>query len=143
MQISIAESEQDIRNCFPVMKQLRTHLTENEFVTRVQRQTDEFGYKLAFVYENDQAKAVAGFRISECLYDGRYLYIDDLVTDETERSKGYGGQLFDWVINHAKENGCTKLTLDSGVQRFSAHRFYLSKRMEISCHHFSLDLEKI
>ncbi|MGZ5023946.1 MAG: GNAT family N-acetyltransferase, partial [Chthoniobacterales bacterium] len=32
------------------------------------------------------------------------------------------------------------LTLDSGVQRFDAHRFYLMKRMKISSHHFVLDL---
>ncbi|MGZ5001726.1 MAG: GNAT family N-acetyltransferase, partial [Chthoniobacterales bacterium] len=31
--------------------------------------------------------------------------------------------------------------LDSGVQRFDAHRFYLMKRMKISSHHFSLELD--
>jgi hypothetical protein len=32
------------------------------------------------------------------------------------------------------------LHLDSGVQRFAAHRFYLARRMDITCHHFALKL---
>jgi hypothetical protein len=33
-----------------------------------------------------------------------------------------------------------RLELDSGVQRFAAHRFYFRERMWISRHHFSLEL---
>ena len=142
MLISVAETEQDILKCYPIMKQLRTQLAQSEFVTRVQRQKAEFGYVLAFAKDEGQVKAVAGFRISECLCDGKYLYIDDIVANEKERSKGYGGELFDWIVEHGKENGCMGIELDSGVQRFAAHRFYLRKRMKISCHHFSLELKE-
>jgi len=141
--ISVAETEQDILKCYPIMKQLRTQLAQSEFVARVQRQKAELGYVLAFAHEEDQVKAVAGFRVSECLCDGKYLYIDDIVANEEDRSKGYGGQLFDWIVEHAKENGCMEIELDSGVQRFAAHRFYLRKRMKISSHHFSLDLKEL
>ena len=68
------------------------------------------------------------------------MYVDDLVADESSRSQGHGGALFDWLVRHAKESACSQLHLDSGVQRFSAHRFYLAKRMQIVCHHFSLEL---
>jgi hypothetical protein len=43
-------------------------------------------------------------------------------------------------VAEARAAGCIKLELDSGVQRFAAHRFYLTKRMIISSHHFSLEL---
>ncbi len=68
------------------------------------------------------------------------MRVDDLATRGEDRSKGYGGALFDWLVSLAKEEGCEQLHLDSRVQRFGAHRFYLSKRMVIECHHFSLDL---
>jgi hypothetical protein len=32
--------------------------------------------------------------------------------------------------------------LDSGVQRFGAHRFYLRRRMNITSHHFAIDLRE-
>jgi GNAT superfamily N-acetyltransferase len=68
------------------------------------------------------------------------LYVDDLVTDETIRSKGYGKQLLDWLIAEARRTGCQTFELDSGVQRFDAHRFYLTNRMIIAAHHFRLVL---
>ena len=66
--------------------------------------------------------------------------MDDLVTDAADRSKGYGDAMLDWLTDYAKMQTCEYLNLDSGVQRFGAHRFYLRKRMDIVCHHFSLKL---
>jgi hypothetical protein len=48
--------------------------------------------------------------------------------------------LLDWMIERAREENCKSLELDSGVQRFDAHRFYLTNRMVISSHHFRLVL---
>ncbi len=33
--------------------------------------------------------------------------------------------MISWLKSHARQLGCNQLHLDSGVQRFSAHRFYL------------------
>lgn len=121
------------------MKQLRTHLEESEFVPTVRRQ-QRGGYRLVYLETDSRVAAVAGFRIFEKLAVGRSLYIDDLVADETERSKGHGTALLSWLIQHGKEERCLCLELDSGVQRFAAHRFYLANRMAISSHHFALKL---
>ncbi|MFH1108367.1 MAG: GNAT family N-acetyltransferase [Planctomycetota bacterium] len=99
------------------------------------------GYRLAFLEDGGEAKAVAGFRFLEFLAWGRILYVDDLVTLARERSKGFGDRLFDWLVEQAVERGCDQLHLDSGVQRFGAHRFYLRKRMDITAHHFALKLK--
>jgi GNAT superfamily N-acetyltransferase len=139
--ITIARTDSEIRRCFPILTQLRTHLAESEFVARVRRQNRDLGYTLVFLKAGRSIQSVAGFRIAECLYEGRYLYVDDLATDESARSQGYGSALFDWLVRHARNNGCDALTLDSGVQRFRAHRFYLTKRMDITCHHFALKLK--
>jgi len=40
----------------------------------------------------------------------------------------------------ARAAGCQSFELDSGVQRFDAHRFYLTNRMQIPSHHFRLSL---
>ena len=139
VRIVLAKEDQEIRSCYPVMAELRPHVQPDEFLSRVKRQAETAGYKIAYLVHGE-IKAVAGFRISECLAWGKFLRVDDLVTKSGERSKGYGGMLFDWLVEYAKEQGCEQLHLDSGVQRFDAHRFYLNKRMIIVCHHFSLDL---
>ncbi len=138
--ICLAATDTEIARCFPVVAQLRPHLVESEFVPRVRRLEHAAGFRLAFLEDNGAVKSVAGFRITESLFYGRFLYVDDLVTDEGSRSHGYGDRIFDWLVNHARAAGCAALALDSGVQRFGAHRFYLRKRMEIRCHHFSLKL---
>lgn len=140
MKVALATSETELARCFPVMAQLRPHLSKEEFVRQVNRQQQD-GYRLAYLEDEDEIRSLAGFRIMEMLALGKLMYVDDLVTAENYRSRGYGANLFDWLIAHAKADGCAQLHLDSGVHRFAAHRFYLMKRMEISSHHFSLKLD--
>jgi GNAT superfamily N-acetyltransferase len=137
--IKLAESNIQILGCFPVMSQLRPHLDEAKFIEQVRYQMKE-GYQIAFLEIEKQTVAVAGFRIYTSLSSGKILYIDDLVVDEWKRSQNYGQQLFQWLIEYATNNDCKQLSLDSGVQRFAAHRFYLTQRMSITAHHFSIEL---
>lgn len=135
----IAKDDDEILSCYPVMAELRPHVRPEEFLPRVRRQMEIAGYKLACLVDVE-VKAVAGFRVSECLAWGKFLYVDDLVAKGGERSKGYGGALFDWLVGYAKEEKCDEFHLDSGVQRFAAHRFYLNRRMSIEGHHLGLKL---
>lgn len=137
--IEIATSDAEILRCFPVMKQLRPHLSEESFVEQVRRMQNE-GYVLASLTEDGVVLALAGYRVMEMLYAGRVLYVDDLVTDASSRSKGAGAKLHEWLVEKAKEQGCTVLTLDSAVHRFEAHRFYFRHRMTIMGYHFSMPL---
>ncbi|MDT5272478.1 MAG: hypothetical protein QOH49_4664 [Acidobacteriota bacterium] len=138
--IALAVEDDEILSCYMVMAELRPHVSAEDFLPRVRRQMEIAGYRLAYL-SDDEVKAVAGFRVSECLAWGTFMYVDDLVSKDGERSKGYGGQLFDWLVSYATGEGCDQFHLDSGVQRFAAHRFYLNKRMSIECHHFGLKLK--
>lgn len=141
MPIAFAETDSEIEQCFPVMHQLRPHLVAADFVPRVRRMAGE-GYRLAYLTdESGTVRAVAGLRPMDRLSGGKTLYIDDLVTDSAHRSRGYGDQLFDWLVAHAREQKCDLFHLDSGTHRVDAHRFYLRKRMKISCFHFDLPLK--
>ena len=133
-------SDGDIKMTFPVMSQLRTHLGEQEYVDRVKRQQGTYRYELAALFDDGAVRCVAGYRISECLSWGKFLYVDDLVSDQNARSKNYGKRMMDWLLAEARNNGCQELHLDSGVQRHAAHRFYLRERMDITCFHFGLKI---
>ena len=138
MHIRLAETDQDIARCHPVMVQLRPHLADVDvFVAQVKRQFAE-GFRLAYVEHGDAVVAAAGFRVQEMLAHGRLVYVDDLVTDAAARSRGYGAALMQWLVAYAHDQGCVSLQLDSGVQRFDAHRFYFTQRMHIASYHFAL-----
>ena len=140
VRIALAVEDDEIQNCYAVMAELRPHVAPEDFLPRVRRQMELAGYKLAYLSDGE-VTAVAGFRVSECLAWGRFMYVDDLVSKDGERSKGYGGQLFDWLVEYARREGCDQFHLDSGVHRFAAHRFYLNRRMFIEAHHFGLKLK--
>lgn len=139
--IRVAESDEDLAACYPVMAQLRPHLAESEFVARVRRQIAA-GYRLACLLENGSVIAVAGYRLGEDLAGGRFLYVDDLVTDAARRSRGWGSILLSWLKNEAQRNGCVVLDLDSGTQRTDAHRFYQREGMNLAGYHFISTLPK-
>lgn len=130
-------SPEEIDRAYPVMCELRPHLTSEQFRAQVQRQQGH-EFKLVCLEHASEVRAVAGFRITERLSWGKILHVDDLVTRSQDHGKGFGSRLFDWLVDHARGNGCAQFHLDSGVQRFNAHRFYLHKGMDITCHHFGL-----
>lgn len=135
--IAVAETEEQIHECFAIMNELRPHLTPESFLSQVQRQR-RHGYRLTYIESEGSVHAVAGYRISECLAWGRFLYVDDLVTRSGDRSKGFGAMLLQWLLREADRNGCGQVHLDSGVQRHDAHRFYLNNNFRITSHHFAL-----
>ena len=139
--VKLAESEADIRRCYPVMRQLRPqHGDEDDFVARVRRQMAAERWRLAYIQEKDQVVAVAGFRLLECLATGKTLYVDDLVTHEDRRSKGHGEVLVRWLEEAARKAGCQTFSLDSGTQRTAAHRLYFRMGMVIPSFHFTKTL---
>ena len=100
----------------------------------------EENYFLIYIEENNEAVSACGFRYLTTLFNGRYIYIDDLTTLPEGRGKGYAGKLFDFVIEKAKTEGLKAVHLDSGHHRHDAHRLYLNKGMKIVYHHFKLEL---
>jgi GNAT superfamily N-acetyltransferase len=112
------------------------------------RQVDErqrpAGYRLAGAFEDgeEEAAAVAGFRVNEFLAWGRHLYVDDLVTAAAHRGRGHADRLFAWLEAEARRTGCAQLHLDSGLgeDRRDAHRFYFRHGLRIASFHFSREL---
>ncbi|TGM53226.1 GNAT family N-acetyltransferase [Leptospira adleri] len=140
IQVKPIESSEEILSTFPVMSQLRPDLKKEEYLPLVSSMMKE-GYLLAAVLENSEIRSVAGYRFVTMLAHGKYLYVDDLVTDSSERSRNFGKILFDWLITEARKRDCDQFHLDSGVQRHGAHRFYFRERMIISAYHFALKLK--
>jgi GNAT superfamily N-acetyltransferase len=137
MTINIADSDAEIRKVAGVLLQLRPAFDSEGLVARVREQM-RLGYRVAYVESAGEVLCVAGFVVGTKLAWGKHLYVDDLVTAEYQRSKGAGAKMIAWLKSHARDLGCNQLHLDSGVQRFAAHRFYLREGFNIASHHFSI-----
>ena len=57
-------------------------------------------------------------------FDGAEAYLHDLVVAAAERGRGAGGILLEWVERAARDAGCKRLFLESGIANDGAHRFF-------------------
>lgn len=137
--IKIAETKDELVACYPIVHELRGHLSVDEYLAMIGLMEGE-GYRLAFLEVDGAVVCCAGFHMQTTLFMGRYLYVDDLVTGAAHRSLQYGAQMMDWLKVYARDAGCGHLTLCSGVQRFSAHKFYLNQGFNIASHYFVQEL---
>jgi len=130
-----------IREAWPLVSQLRPHLDPEQLAMQLLRQMAGGEFHAHVLYEDGVPRAYAGWRIHENLVYGRHMYVDDLVTDQTVRSRGYGKALLDWLKAEARRQGCARLQLDSGTFRKDAHAFYLREGLRIEAFHFGIALD--
>jgi GNAT superfamily N-acetyltransferase len=116
-------TETELREAFPLMKQLRTHLTEETYLDLLAKMKPE-GYRLFALRDASEYVALAGVAVRHTLYYGAYVYVFDLVTTQERRSMGYGKQILAFVDAFARREGCNYVTLWSRLERADAHRFY-------------------
>jgi GNAT superfamily N-acetyltransferase len=119
----------------PVLRELRPHLTAESFAA-IYAEGHPQGLRFTALYDQDRCLAVAGWRLVATTLVGRKLYVDDLVTTSSMRSRGAGGALLAELTSRARAAGCAMLDLDSNVERHDAHRFYFRERMPIRAYHF-------
>ncbi|WP_307893752.1 GNAT family N-acetyltransferase [Bacillus swezeyi] len=121
------QSETELREVYPVMKQLRPHLDEEAFLELADKAKKTENYRMLALYDDAVPVSLAGFVQRVTLNQGVHVWVDDLVTCEKHRSKGYGKKLLSAVEEWAKQHGCRTVALSSGTQRREAHRFYEEK----------------
>jgi hypothetical protein len=141
--IHLCETDLEILETFNIMKQLHPNLEqfdEEEYLNTVRLCQTEVGLQIAALKEDGETVCVAGFRLCRNLGWGKYLYVDNLVSDEKLRSRGSGKIMFEWLVAFGRSQQCAELRLDCAVQRQAAHRFYLRERMEIAALHLRMKL---
>ncbi|GLS00665.1 hypothetical protein GCM10007859_06730 [Brevundimonas denitrificans] len=119
-------------------RQLRPAL-EADYPTQIERMFSE-GARLVQLVDQGEVRAIGLWRVFETTYCGRRLEIEDLVSSEAHRSRGYGAALLRWFDARAAALDCQTTTLHSAVHRDRAHRFYFREGFHIMGFHFSRKL---
>ena len=137
-----AETHDDLRACWPVMQELRPHITSAEmFIERVGRMRAE-SYRLLVIWRDSEVMALGGYRYQENLLYGRAMYLDDFVTRESARGEGWGQLIINVVTSLAEDAGCEKLVLDTSLANALAQRFYFRQGLLSGAMRFSKSIPK-
>ena len=129
----------EVNRCYPLMNILRPLLIESEFSDQVSRQQEQ-GYHLVMLQEDHIPVSLLGYRLVENLIVGKFLYVDDLVTDPDLKQRGYASRLLNWAVEVAKQHNCCAVQLDSGFGNIDAHRLYLNQGFQLNAHHLHKSL---
>jgi GNAT superfamily N-acetyltransferase len=123
--ISIASSEAEaaLREGETLHRDFRPGIP-GDYVAFLQRMAVD-GAGIFQLVDNDEVRAIAIWRAFLTTYCGRRFEIDDLVTGEGHRSKGYGSVLIRALEAKAQSLSCDAVMLTSATWRADAHRFYL------------------
>ena len=139
--VELAPGDERLKEVFPVMHELRSHVSFEGF-EQIYAEGHGAGYRVAALFDAGECRACAGYRVMTNLVSGRLLYVDDLVTSESARSRGYGRELNEYLAGRAREQGCSTVQLDSATHRRDAHRFYFREGYTIYSFHFVRRLER-
>ncbi len=127
MEIAELRSEAELREAFPVVRELHHQLDEQRYA-KLLAEMIPAGYRLFALRDEGGIAAVAGVQVLTNLYYRRHACVYDLVATSGARSKGYGEKLLKHVEEFARGKGCGFVALACGRERAGALRFY-EKRM--------------
>jgi GNAT superfamily N-acetyltransferase len=108
---------------YDIVKQLRKELSYDKFEDLIYEMRER-PYVMLGIFEKEKLVCFAGVVVQTNLYHKRHLFVDELVTDEKERSRGYGEMMLEYLRDYAKMAMCERIVLSSGLVREDAHRFY-------------------
>src|SRR4029077_1663976 len=103
-----------LRKAERVHRQLRTALPAR-YEAKMKR-VFAGGARMCVAVEGADVNGVAVYRVYENTFQGRQLYVDDLVTDGKRRSTGVGRALLSYLEQKARAANLENLALDSGTQ---------------------------
>jgi len=100
------ETDVELAASFPVMQELRPHLTDSAaYVEQIKRQHVQ-GYRLLAAWRNDSIVGLAGYREVESTIYGRFVYVDDLVVTGQLQRSGIGELLLQSARQQAARLDC-------------------------------------
>ncbi|BDD01079.1 GNAT family N-acetyltransferase [Persicobacter psychrovividus] len=125
----------DLEMLYPLFAELRPQYDLLHFKDLVKHQFKE-GYQVMYILDGKKPVALVGFRTLHQLVSGKTLFIDDMVTAQKHRGKGYGKALMMWLQGFCFENNYDHMAVNASFEEVETHRFCLNNGLKIETIHF-------
>ena len=128
--------KEEIPKILPMIQELMGNQFSNEILTV--RFTEMFSqnYECFGIFDEGEMIGVCGLWFMTRHYAGRSCEPDHIFINEAYRGKGVGKQLFKFIYKYAAEKGCETSELNSYVNNYRSHKFYLNEGYDIKGYHF-------
>jgi len=103
-----------------------------------QRLLDMFeqNYECFGIYRSNQLVGIFGLWFMTRHYAGRSCEVDHIYIEEDLQCTGIGKQLFYFIDEYSRSKNCETIELNSYVENFRSHKFYMNLGFVIRGYHF-------
>lgn len=112
----------ELHTILPLLQMLNENTSLATLEIRL-KEMEANNYRCVGVYDADKLIGISGLWILTKHYVGKHIEPDNVIIHPDYRNKKIGEQLFQWIFDYAREQGCVASELNCYVQNHKGVRF--------------------
>ena len=128
--------KEDFALVLPYLKKLHKQPPKEELLK--ERLLEMFGqnYECFGIYNADKLIGVFGLWFMTRHYAGRACEVDHIYIEDQYQGKGVGKSMMEFIHQYAESKDCETMELNTYVENFGSHKFYMNLGYIIRGYHF-------
>lgn len=126
----------DLHLVIPFVRELGDFQTDEALLRARFNEMFDQNYECFGVYLGEELIGVFGLWFMTRHYAGKSCEPDHVILKPEYQNRGFGKQIFEFIFDYAREKGCETSELNSYVQNFKSHKFYMNHGYVIKGYHF-------
>ena len=128
--------KEDFMYILPYLKKLYKEPPEEELLKRRLLEMFDQNYECFGIFNEDRQIGIFGLWFMTRHYAGRSCEVDHIYIEDSFQGKGIGKELFRFIDEYARSRNCETVELNSYVENFGSHKFYMNQAYVIRGYHF-------
>jgi GNAT superfamily N-acetyltransferase len=128
--------KKELHKVLPLIMELSEYQTEEQVLKERMLEMFDQNYECFGVYKEEEIIGVFGLWFMTRHYAGKSCEPDHVFILPKYQNMGLGEQVFKFIFEYSKEKGCETSELNSYVQNFKSHKFYMNHGYVIKGYHF-------
>lgn len=120
----------------PLVHELMGHTVDKSLLKQRYSEMFQQNYECFGIYDSDKLIGVFGLWFMTRHYAGKSCEQDHVYILPENRNGGLGKKVFKWIFNYAISKGCETFELNSYVNNYPSHKFYMNLGYDIKGYHF-------
>ena len=138
--ISELKTKKQMLTTYELVNEMYKNIDFQDFSYKITEMMKLNNYKMIAGYYQEELVVVSGYWVSLMFYCGKYLQLSNFITSQKHRSKGFGGQILQYLQEKAISLQCNKIVLDSYIENKKSHSLYYKQGFYVRGLHFMKDL---
>ena len=128
--------KEEFRIVLPYLKKLYKEPPADEILQERLLEMFDQNYECFGVYKSNALIGVFGLWFMTRHYAGRSCEVDHIYIQDELQGKGIGKKLFEFIESYATSKSCETIELNSYVENYGSHKFYMNLGYIIRGYHF-------